>query len=69
MNNAEGLYIIYQRFSPREQHGYAADGEANVIASLLAGAEEMTRPSSFINNIARDLLLNKFKVLDKSLAI
>ena len=32
--------LIYQRFSPREQHGCAAGGEANVIASLLAGAED-----------------------------
>ena len=32
--------LVYQRFSPREQHGCAADGEANVIASILAGAED-----------------------------
>ena len=32
--------LIYQRFSPREQYGCAAGGEANVIASLLAGAED-----------------------------
>ncbi len=32
--------LVYQRFSPREQHGCAAGGEANVIASLLAGAED-----------------------------
>ena len=31
--------LVYQRFSPREQHGCTAGGEANVIASLLAGAE------------------------------
>ena len=31
--------LVYQRFSPREQHGCSAGGEANVIASLLAGAE------------------------------
>ena len=31
--------LIYQRFSPREQHGCAAGGTTNVIASLLAGAE------------------------------
>lgn len=31
--------LVYQRFSPREQYGCAAGGEANVIASLLAGAE------------------------------
>ena len=32
--------LVYQRFSPREQHGCTAGGEANVIASLLAGAED-----------------------------
>ena len=34
--------LVYQRFSPREQHGCAAGGETNVIASLLAGAENST---------------------------
>lgn len=32
--------LVYQRFSPREQHGCAAGGATNVIASLLAGAED-----------------------------
>ena len=31
--------LVYQRFSPQEQHGCAAGGVANVIASLLAGAK------------------------------
>ena len=31
--------FVYQRFSPQEQHGCAAGGTTNVIASLLAGAE------------------------------
>ena len=31
--------LVYQRFSSQEQHGCAAGGNANVIASLLAGAE------------------------------
>ena len=31
--------LVYQRFSPQEQHGCAAGGHANVIASLLAAAE------------------------------
>jgi len=31
--------IIYQRFSPLEQHGCTAGGATNVIATLLAGAE------------------------------
>ena len=34
--------LVYQRFSPQEQHGCAAGGHANVIASLLAGAEAGT---------------------------
>ena len=34
--------LVYQRFSPREQHGCTAGGEANVIASLLAGAKNST---------------------------
>ena len=32
--------LVYQRFSPREQYGCSAGGETNVIASLLAGAED-----------------------------
>ena len=31
--------LVYQRFSSPEQHGCAAGGTTNVIASLLAGAE------------------------------
>ena len=31
--------LVYQRFSPQEQHGCAAGGTTNVIVSLLAGAE------------------------------
>ena len=31
--------LVYQRLSPQEQHGCATGGHANVIASLLAGAE------------------------------
>jgi hypothetical protein len=34
--------LVYQRFSPQEQHGCAAGGTTNVIASLLAGAEAGT---------------------------
>jgi len=34
--------LVYQRFSPQEQHGYSAGGTTNVIASLLAGAETGT---------------------------
>lgn len=31
--------LLYQRFSPSEQHGCAAGGYTNVIATILAGAE------------------------------
>lgn len=31
--------LLYQRFSPAEQHGCAAGGHVHVIASLLAGAK------------------------------
>lgn len=31
--------LLYKRFSPHEQHGCAAGGASNVIATLLAGAE------------------------------
>ena len=31
--------LVYQRFSPFEQHGCAAGGATHVIASILAGAE------------------------------
>ena len=34
--------LVYQRFSSPEQHGCAAGGATNVIASLLAGAEVST---------------------------
>ena len=36
--------LVYQRFSPQEQHGCPAGGTTNVIASLLAGAEIGTDP-------------------------
>jgi hypothetical protein len=32
--------LVYKRFSPFEQHGCAKGGDAHVIASLLAGAED-----------------------------
>ena len=34
--------IVYQRFSSREQHGCTTGGETNVIASILAAAEDRT---------------------------
>ena len=33
-----GGHLVYQRFSPQEQHGCAAGGATHVIASLLAAA-------------------------------
>ena len=36
--------LVYQRFSPQEQHGCSAGGTTNVIASLLAGAEVGSDP-------------------------
>ena len=32
--------LVYQRFSPFEQHGCATGGATHVIASLLAGADD-----------------------------
>ena len=32
--------LVYQRFSPQQQYGCSAGGNANVIATLLAGAED-----------------------------
>ena len=34
--------LLYQRFSPAEQHGCSAGGHAHVVASLLAGAKNST---------------------------
>ena len=31
--------LVYQRFSPQEQHGCATGGYAHVVASLIAGAK------------------------------
>ena len=38
--------LVYQRFSSQEQHGCAAGGATNVIASLLAGAEVSSDPQN-----------------------
>jgi hypothetical protein len=38
----EQCRVVYQRFSPREQHGCAEGGATHVIASLLAGAKAGT---------------------------
>ena len=34
--------LVYQRFSSLEQHGCSAGGAANVVATILAGAETGT---------------------------
>ena len=34
--------LVYQRFSPFEQHGCSTGGAMHVVASLLAGAESQT---------------------------
>jgi hypothetical protein len=51
--------LVYQRFSPQEQHGCAAGGATNVIASLLAGAEAGTdrQDSSALSDYQRECQL------------
>ena len=34
--------LVYQRFSPFEQHGCSTGGATHVVASLLAGAESQS---------------------------
>ena len=48
--------IIYQRFSSLEQHGCAAGGATNVIATLLAGAEASSdcQDSSALSDYKRE---------------
>ncbi len=38
--------LVYQRFSPFEQHGCSAGGATHVIASILAGAEVSSNPTA-----------------------
>jgi hypothetical protein len=38
--------LVYKRFSSREQHGCAAGGETNVVASILAAAEDRTNTNA-----------------------
>ena len=38
--------LVYQRFSPQEQHGCSAGGTTNVIASLLSGAKAGSDPQN-----------------------
>lgn len=45
--------LVYQRFSPQEQHGCATGGYANVVASIIAGAKIGT------NTLPQEL--NEFK--------
>ena len=51
--------LVYQRFSPQEQHGCAAGGATNVIASLLAGAEagSDSKDSSTLSDYQRECKL------------
>ena len=51
--------MVYQRFSPQEQHGCAAGGATNVIASLLAGAEagSDSQDSSALSDYQRECQL------------
>ena len=49
--------LVYQRFSPFEQHGCSAGGATHVIASLLAGAENQAdrEPARTVNDFQREL--------------
>ena len=51
--------LVYQRFSPQEQHGCATGGTTNVIASLLAGAEagSDSKDSQTLGNYKRECQL------------
>lgn len=52
--------LVYKRFSPFEQHGCAAGGIANVIATLLAGANVGTDTNdSFSNDFERECQCGK----------
>ena len=44
--------LVYQRFSPQEQHGCAAGGATNVIASLLADSVDEQLPKVLGEQIA-----------------
>ena len=48
--------LVYQRFSPREQHGCAEGGTTHVVASLLAGAEDCadTNAAQTLNEFERE---------------
>ena len=48
--------LVYQRFSPKEQHGCSTGGATNVIASLLARAEAdpNCQDSSSFSNYERE---------------
>jgi hypothetical protein len=51
--------LVYQRFSPQEQHGCTAGGTTNVIASILAGAKagSNSQDLSSLNNYERECQL------------
>jgi len=56
-------WLVYQRFSPQEQHGCATGGATNVIASLLAGAEvgSDSQDSSALSDCQRECQLGEIK--------
>ena len=56
--------LVYQWFSPREQYGCSAGGETNVIASLLAGAEDYS--DSDVTEALSENLNAKERLWDKS---
>ena len=51
--------LVYQRFSPREQHGCSTGGPTHVIASLLAGAKAGTdsEPQAALGDFKRECQL------------
>ena len=63
--------LVYQRFSPQEQHGCAEGGTTNVIASLLAGAEagSNSQNTSALSDYKRECQLIRCGVLTKKFGI
>lgn len=57
--------LIYERFSPKEQHGCATGGNAHVIASLLAGAENSANSvAEECDDFKRQLQLKISKIIN-----
>ena len=54
--------LVYKRFSSCEQYGCAAGGVTNVIATILAGANDRTNPThSFAGDFKRKCQFAKRK--------